>query len=109
MFVLITTKLVFSNEGLNDIMKINKSLKESGLFKKSRSKRIKNEAREERGEFLGMLLGTLGAILLGNVLAGESPKTKMSGTGVIRARECTIRSTEGMIRAVQDVQCRIIL
>ena len=86
MFGLITTKLVFSNEDLNNIMKMNKSLQEPSLLIKSYNERIKNEARKERGEFLGMLLSTLGTNLLGNVLAGKSLKTKMPGTRVIRTR-----------------------
>ena len=46
---------------------IVKSLKESGLLIQSVSKTIKNEVKEQKGGFLAMLLGTLGAILFGNV------------------------------------------
>ena len=53
-----------------------KSLEESGLSIKSISQTIKNEAKEQKGGFLGMLLGTLGASLLGNLLTGN---------GIIRA------------------------
>ena len=55
------TILRISNEETNDIMKIVKSLEESGLLIKSVSETIKNEAKEQKGGFLGMLLGTLGA------------------------------------------------
>ena len=44
---------------MNDIMKINKSLEESGLLIKYISERIENEAKEQKGGFLGTLLGTL--------------------------------------------------
>ena len=57
-----------------NIMKIIKSLEESGLLIKCVSKTIKNEAKEQKVEFLGMLLGTLGASLLENRLAGKGGK-----------------------------------
>ena len=53
---------------MNVIMKIIKSLEESDLLIKDISEKIKNEAKEEKGGLLGMLLGTLGATLLGKVL-----------------------------------------
>ena len=62
------TKLIISNKGMNDIMKIIKSLQESDLLIKDVSEEIKNEAKEEKGGLLGMLLGTLGATLLGKAL-----------------------------------------
>ena len=52
-------------------MKIVKSLKDSGLLLKGVSETIQNEAKEQKGGFLSMLLGTLGASLLGNILAGK--------------------------------------
>ena len=55
---------------MNDIMKIVKSLEESSLLIKGISKTIKNEAKEQKGRFLSMLLRTLGAGLLGNLLTG---------------------------------------
>ena len=72
------TILGISNEEMNDIMKIVKSLEEFGLLIKIVSETIKNEAKEQKGGFLGMLLGTLGASLLGNLLTGK---------GTIRAGE----------------------
>ena len=65
------TTLIISDEEMNDIMKIVKSLEESGLLTKGVSKTIKNEAKEQKGGFLRMLLGSLGASLLGNLLTGE--------------------------------------
>ena len=60
------TTLIISNEEMNDIMKIVKSLEEFGLLIKGVSETTKNEAKEQKEQFLGMLLGTLGVSLLGN-------------------------------------------
>ena len=64
--------LIISNEVTNDIMKIVKSLEQSGLLIKDVSKKNKSETKERKGGFLGMLLGTLDASLLGNLLTGKS-------------------------------------
>ena len=56
---------------MKDIMKIIKSLEDSGLLMKDISKIIKNEAKEQNWVFLGILLRTLGASLLGNLLTGR--------------------------------------
>ena len=61
---------------MNDILKIVKSLEDSRVLLKGVGETIKNEAKEQKGGFLSMLLDTLGASLLGNMLAGR---------GVIRA------------------------
>ena len=45
------TTLIISNEEINDIMKILKSLEESGLLIKGISETIKNEAKEQKGDF----------------------------------------------------------
>ena len=78
-----TTTLIVSNEETNDKMKIVKSLEESGLLIKGVSKTIKNGAKDQKGGFPSMLLGALHAGLLGNLLTGK---------GVMRAREGTIRA-----------------
>ena len=65
------TTLIISNDEMKDILKIAKSLENSGLLLKGVSETIKNEAKEQKGGFLSMLLGTLGANLLGNMLAGK--------------------------------------
>ena len=63
-------KLIIEQEDMNDIMKTIKALENSGILLKGVSKPVKNETKEQRGEFLSMLLGTLGASLLGNLLTG---------------------------------------
>ena len=62
---------MFRSGFTNLIVKLVKSLEDSGLLIKVVSETIKNEAKEEKGEFLGVLLGTLGASLLGNLLTGK--------------------------------------
>ena len=71
-----STTLIISNEELEDIMKIVKSLKDSGLLLNRISETIQNEPKERKGGFLDMFLGTLGASLLGSML---------TGTGITRA------------------------
>ena len=61
------TTLTVSNKEIDDIIKIIKSLQESGLLIKRVSETIKNKAKEQKCEFLEMLLGTLQAFLLGNL------------------------------------------
>ena len=65
------TTLVISNNEMGDIIKIVKSLEDSGLLMKGVSKTIQNEIKEQKRGFLSMLLGTLGASLLGIMLAGK--------------------------------------
>ena len=85
-----TTTLIISNDEMDDILKIVKSLENSGVLLKGVIETIQHEAKEQRGGFLGMLLGTLGASLLGDVLSKG-----LSGKGVIRAGEGTIRAGYG--------------
>ena len=59
---------------MKDIIKIVKPLKDSGLLLRGVSETIQNEAKEEKGGFLSLLLGTLGASLLGDILAGKGMK-----------------------------------
>ena len=67
-----TTTLIISNEEINNIMKIVQALEDSDILFKGVTKTIKNQTKEQKGGFLSMLLGTLRAILLGNILAGKS-------------------------------------
>ena len=66
-----TTTVIISNEEMNDILKIIKSLVESGLWINGVSESIENETKEQKGKFLGMLKDTLGASLLGNLFLGK--------------------------------------
>ena len=84
------TKLIIENEDMNDIMKIIEALENSGILLKGMSKTIENETKEQKGGFLSMLLGTLGASLLGNLLS--------SGKGIVRAGKGVTKGT-GIVRA----------
>ena len=66
-----TTTIIISNDEMEDIIKIVKSLEDSGLLLKGVSKTDQNESKKQKGGFLSMVLGTLGASLLGNMLAGK--------------------------------------
>ena len=88
-----TITLIISNDEMDDILKIVKSIENSGLLLKGVSETIQHEAKEQRGGFLSMLLGALGASLLGDVLSKG-----LSGKGVIRAGEGTIRAGYGSKR-----------
>ena len=55
---------------MEDILKIVKSFEDSGILLLGVIETIKNESKEQKGGFLSMLLGTLGASLLGNMLPG---------------------------------------
>ena len=86
---------------MEDIIKIVKSLEDSSLLLKGFSKTVQNEAKEQKGGFLSMLLGTLGARFLGNILAGKGVIATSQGRGVNRAGEGAIakRQSRGVIRA----------
>ena len=73
------TTLIISNDEMNEIMKIVQALEYSNILLKEVTKTTKNETKEEKGGFLSMLLGTLGASLLGNVLAGKGIVRAVSG------------------------------
>ena len=85
-------KKTFPNEDTDD-MKTVKPLEESNLLIRDVSETIKNEAKEQKGGFLSMLLGTLALSLLGSALAGK---------GVMRGGEGVIRAGKGTIRAGQS-------
>ena len=80
------TTLIISNNEIEDLIKIVKSLEDLGLLLKGVTESVQNEVKEQRGGFLSMLLGTLGAILLGNLLAVK---------GIHRAGEGIVREGEG--------------
>ena len=67
-------------------LNIVKSLEYSGLLLKGVSEKIQNEAKEQKGGFLIMLSGTLGAILLGNMLAGRGINRTGYGPKELRSK-----------------------
>ena len=84
------TTLIISNDEMDDILKIVKSLEDSGVLLKGVNETIQHEDKEQRGGFLSMLLDTLGASLRGDVLSKG-----LSGSGVIRAGQGRIRAGYG--------------
>ena len=87
------TTLIISNNEIEDLIKIVKSLEDSGLLLKGITEAVQNEVKKQKGGFLSMLLGTLGASLLGSLLAGKGINKK--GKGINRAGEGIVRAGEG--------------
>ena len=87
------TILIISNKDMKDHIKIVKFLEYSGLLLKGVTELVQNEVKEQKGGFLSMLLGTLGASLLGNLLTGKGVNKK--GKGIHRAGEGIVRAGEG--------------
>ena len=79
------TILIISNRDIEDLIKIVKSLEDSGLLLNGVIESVKNDVKEQRGGFLSILLGTLDTSLLGNLLAGKG--TNGAGEGIVRAGE----------------------
>ena len=75
---------------MEDITKVVKSLEDCGLLLKGVSETIQNESRKQKRRFLSMLLGTLDASLLGNILAGKGMN----------------RAGEGFLKAAMDLQSK---
>ena len=92
---------------MNDIMKIAQALDDSGIFLNGVTKTIKKETKEQKGGFLSMLLGTLGASLLGNLLTGKgivrAGTGNKKGKGIVRAGSGN-KKGKGMVRAVTGKQ-----
>ena len=87
---------------MEDLTKIVKSLEDSGLLLKGVTESVQNEVKEQKGGFLSMLLGTLGASLLGNLLTGKDAfhvgkgiHRAGKGKGIHRAGEGLVRAGEG--------------
>ena len=90
-------KLIIEQEDMKDIMTIIKALESSGILLKGVSKTIKNETKKQKGGFLSMLLGTLGASLLGRLLSGGkgSVVSRAKGEGIMRAGDGIVRAGSG--------------
>ena len=85
-------KLIIEQEDMNNIIKIIEALENSGVLLKVLhliENAIENETKRQRGRVLSMLLGTLGASLLGNLLTG--------GKGIVRAGDGIVRAGEGSV------------
>ena len=84
-----TTTLIISNEEMNGIIKIVQAPEDSNILLKGLTESVKNETKEQKGGFLSMLLGTLGASLLGNLLTGKgilrAGYGNNKGKGIVRA------------------------
>ena len=82
---------------MEDIIKVVKSLEDSGLLLDGVTKTIHNKVKEQKGGFLSILLGTLGAILLGNLLTGKGIYRAGKGQckGINRAVEGIVRASYG--------------
>ena len=89
------TKLIISNDEIEDIIKIVKFLENSGLLLKGVTETVQNEVKEQKGGFLSMLLATLGASLLGNILTGWGVNRAGKGEGINRAGESVLRTVYG--------------
>ena len=87
-----TATLIVSNEEMNDIMKIVQNLEDSNILLKGVTKTIEDETKEQKGGFLSMLLRTLGATLLGNLLSGK---------GIVRAGSINNKGKE-IVRPVLE-------
>ena len=86
---------------MNDTIKIVKSLEDSDLLLKGVTETVQNEVTEQKQGFLTMLLGTLGATLLGNILTSQCVKTTSQGRGINRSGKSrgVNRAGEGVLRA----------
>ena len=79
------TTLIISNKDIEDLIKIVKSLEDFVLLLKGVTESAQNEVKEKKGGSLSSWLGTLGASLLGSLLAGKG--INRAGEGIVRARE----------------------
>ena len=70
---------------MNNMMEIVHVLEDSNIFLKGVTKTIKNKTKKQEGGFRRTLVGTLGSILLGNLLSGKEIVRAGSGKGIVRA------------------------
>ena len=75
---------------MQNLLRIVRSLEDSGILLGGITETVKNEVNKLKGGFLSMLLGILGAYMLGDLLTKN-----LSGRGVIRAGEGTNRAGYG--------------
>ena len=86
---------------MEDIIKVVKSLEDSGLLLKGVTEIVQNEVKEQKGGFRSLLLGTLGASLLENILTGRGTNRAGKGRGINRAGQgaAAMRQGRGIVRA----------
>ena len=101
------TTLIISNDEIEDIIKIVKSLEDSDLLLKGVTETVQNEVKEQKRGFLSMLLGSLGASLLGNLVIGRGINRAGKGKGIKKAGEGIVRAGYGNNK--MDFQYRLIL
>ena len=108
--------LIISNDKMEETIKIVRSLEDSGFLLKGVTETVYNEVKEQKGGFLSMLLGTLAASFLGNLLTGKGAIATSQGRGIYRAGKgkgkAINRAEEGILRAgygnKMDFQCHLI-
>ena len=88
------TLIIWNNE-IYDIIKMVKSLEDSGLLVKGITETVQDEVKEQKGGFLSALLGTLGASLLGDLLIGKGIYRAAKGKGINRAGKGVLRAGYG--------------
>ena len=87
---------------MEDIIKIVKSLEDSGLLLKGVTEIVQNEVKEQKGRFFSTLLGTIGASLLGNILEGKGINRAEKGCGINRAGEGIVKAGYGSCSSKMD-------
>ena len=92
---------------MDDLIKIVKSLEDSGLLLKGVTESVQNEVKGQKAGFLSMLLGTLDASLLENLLTGKGVHRAEKGKVIHRAGEGLVRAGEGSNN--MDFCCGLIL
>ena len=108
--------LIISNDKMEETIKIVRSLEDSGFLLKGVTETVYNEVKEQKGGFLSMVLGTLAASFLGNLLTGKGAIATSQGRGIYRAGKgkgkAINRAEEGILRAgygnKMDFQCHLI-
>ena len=108
--------LIISNDKMEETIKIVRSLEDSGFLLKGVTETVYNEVKVQKGGFLSMLLGTLAASFLGNLLTGKGAIATSQGRGIYRAGKgkgkAINRAEEGILRAgygnKMDFQCHLI-
>ena len=94
--------LIISNDEINDIFEIVKSLEDSGLLLKGVTETVQNEVKEQKGGFLSTQLGTSRASLLGNLLTGQGINRAEQGRGINIAGEGIVRAGYGSRSSKMD-------